>query len=100
MNGVERTATNHPPGDQGKEALHLIEPGTAGGREMKMEPLPLLGFQPALYRLAVVVQDQVDFLIGGKFLLQVVEKLDELAAPMARQAGPDHLAVQDIEGGE
>ena len=104
MNGMKSPATNHPTSDHSKESLDLIDPGAAGWREVKVEPRPLLWLQPALDRFAlvgaVVVQDQVDLLIGGKLLFQMVQKLNEFAAPMARLAGSDHFAVQDVEGGK
>ena len=85
---MEGAATNHPAGDQREETLHLIEPGTAGGREVKMEPLSLLGLQPALHLLtlvgAIVVQDQMDFLVGRQFVLQVIQEFDELATAVAQ----------------
>lgn len=34
---AKRTSADHPVGDQRKEALYLIQPRTAGGREMDME---------------------------------------------------------------
>lgn len=41
---------------------------------------------------AVVVHDQVDFLISGKLSLQVIEEADELPAPVAILTVPDYLS--------
>ena len=71
---------------------------------MKVESAPAFWLEPALdlgaLVCAVVIHDQVDFLIGGKVSLQVVEKTDEFPAAVAVLAGPDHLAVENIEGGK
>jgi hypothetical protein len=54
-------ATDHSVGDESKPTLHLIEPGTAGGREMKVEAAALFTFEPSLnlraFVRAVVIQD-------------------------------------------
>src|SRR5207249_8547485 len=90
--------------NQSEETFDLIEPGTAGRSEMKVESTTFLGFQPALDRSTfvgrVVVQHDMDIEIGRHFLFHLVEKLQEFFTSMTRQATADDLAVQDIEGGE
>ena len=49
---------------------------------------------------AVVVQNEMDIEFRGYFLFELIEKLDELFATMARQAVANHLAVEDVEGGK
>jgi len=58
--------------------------------EPALNPCTLMG--------AVVIHDQVDFLIGRELSLQVVEKPDELPAAVTILAGSDDLAVENIEG--
>lgn len=48
----------------------------------------------------VVVHDQVDFRIGGKVALQMVEEEDELLAAVSVLACTDHLAIENVEGGK
>src|ERR1700756_4053497 len=45
---VEGSAPNHAVRDEGEEALHLIEPGTAGGSEVELESPSVLWLEPAL----------------------------------------------------
>ena len=90
---AEGATADHPFGDQGEEAFHLIEPRTAGGGEVEIEVAVLSGFEPPLYGgalvRAVVVQNDVHIQVGRNLLLHLVEKLRKLFA-----------AVQDIEGGK
>ncbi len=104
VGAVESASADHSSGNQSKETFHLIQPGTAGWREMEVESPPLLRLQPALHlgalMGAVVVHDQMDFLIGREVLFQVIEEFDELPAAMPILAGADHLAIQYVESGE
>jgi hypothetical protein len=45
---MEGSAPNHAVSDEGEEALHLIEPGTAGGREVDLESPSLVWLEPPL----------------------------------------------------
>ena len=45
--GMEGPGAPRAAGDQGKEALELIEPRTAGWREVELEPFSLLGLEPS-----------------------------------------------------
>ena len=71
---------------------------------MEIEVAVLFGFEPPLYRgalvRAVVIQNDVHVQVGRDLLLHLVEKLRELFAAMTRQATADDFAVQDIEGGK
>jgi hypothetical protein len=44
----------------------------------------------------VVVEDRVDGLAGGNFVLDSVEETDELLMPMALHVAADHRAVENI----
>ena len=101
---MEGSASDHLVGDEPEPSLHLIEPGTAGRWEVEMKAAAFFGLKPTLDLCAlvgaVVVGDEVDFEFGWYFLFQLIQKLDELFATMARQATADDFAVQDIGGGK
>ena len=82
----------------------MIEPGTAGRCEVEVETVALPGFEPTLdssaFVRAVVVENEMDVEFRSDFLLELIEKLDELFTPMARQATANYLAVEDVEGGK
>ena len=71
---------------------------------MKVESAPLFGLQPALYLgafvSAVIVHDQMHFLIGWQVRFQMVEEPYKLPAAMAALASADDFTVQNIERGE
>ncbi len=83
----------------GEPDLDLVEPGGAGGREVKAH----LGMalEPILVLLVgvEVVQDDMEFLIrmSGDDLVHEVE---ELHAPSALGMGGRHPSGGDVEGGE
>ena len=95
------SAADHSAGDQRKEALDLVEPGTAGGGEVEFEPASFAGLEPALdfgtFVSAVVIHDQVNFQIRWELLLQSVKKANKLAGTMAGLAGAQDLAIENIE---
>ncbi len=74
-----------PFGDQGEEALDLVDPGGTGRREVDM-PVRALG-RPVADRLGfvggVVVQDQMNVEVSQDIGLVLVEALDELAGTVA-----------------
>src|SRR5690606_13841334 len=84
---------------QSEPALHLVEPGGAGGREVHVEarvreqPFPdgggLVG--------GVVVADQVDVELGGDLLVELGEELLELGGAVAAVQGADDLAGGGVE---
>jgi hypothetical protein len=88
--------------EQRKPALHLIDPGAVGGREMDLEAG--MAEQPALdeRRLvgAVVTHDQVDLQLAGQLAINGVKEAPELDRSMAAMRLPDDLAARHIEGGE
>jgi hypothetical protein len=49
---------------------------------------------------AVVVHDEVYFLLYRELLFQMIQKLHELPAPLALLASADHFAVENIESGK
>ena len=104
VGAMERSSADHSPGDQSKEPFHLIQPGTAGRGEMEVESLALFRLQPTLdfgaLVGAVVIHDQVHFLIGREILFEVIQESDELAAAMPLLAGTDDFAIQDVESSE
>jgi len=61
---TEGAAADHAFRDQGEEAFHLIEPRTAGGDKVEIEVAVLFGFEPPLYRgalvRAVVIQNECE----------------------------------------
>ena len=79
---MEGASADHAFCDQRKEPLNLIKPRSAGRRELKLEAAPAFRLEPSLDLCApvraVVVHNQVDFLISGKLSLQVVQEADEL----------------------
>ncbi len=48
----------------------------------------------------VVVENQVDRLVGRHFAFDGIEKADEFLMPVALHAAADDLALKDIEGGK
>src|SRR5207302_10276691 len=101
MHTTKGSATDHSFGDQSKPSLHLIEPGTAGGREMEVKAAALFPFAPALdlraFVRAVVVQDEVHLQIRWNFLFQLAQELNEFPPPMTRQTASDDFPVQDVD---
>jgi hypothetical protein len=71
---------------------------------MEMKTLAFPRLEPTLdggaLVSAVVVQDEMDIKVRGHFLLQLIEKLDELLATMPPQTAADDLAIEDVEGGK
>ena len=47
----------------------------------------------------IVVEDDVDGLVGRDLSLNLIEEADELLMPMLLHAAPDDLAFEDVEGG-
>ena len=65
---------------------------------MEVKSPALLRLQPALHLPtlagAVVVHDQVHFLIGRQILFEMIQETDELAAAMPILARADDFAIQ------
>src|SRR3989442_6652674 len=75
---AEGSAADHTFGDQGEEALHLIEPRTAGRGEVEIEVAVLSGFEPPPYSGAflgaVVFPNDVYVQIWRELLLPLFER--------------------------
>src|SRR3984957_629909 len=89
-------------GDQGKEALDLIEPGCACGCQMDVPARPFDQPIADQRRLVggVVVPDEMDLEALGDIGLDLVEELAELGRPMTAVAFSDHMAGGNVEGGK
>ena len=89
-------------GEQTEPALHQVQPGGTGGREMNMEAGPLGEPVPDQRRLVggVVVGNQVHVQLGGHLGLYGIEKLAELQGPVAAVALANHLTGPGIQSGE
>ena len=99
-NTFESTATQAFLGELAEEAFNDIEPGTAGRREMHMEPgVP---FQPILHLFmfvrGIVVYDHVDIQAGRRLLVNLVEELDPFLMAVFVHACRDHLPRDHFNG--
>jgi len=80
----ERAPANSFPCDFGKPAFYLVEPGSAGGREVQvvtgvpLEPRADSGMLVG----AVVVQDQMNGKPSGHAAVDPLQEADELLVPM------------------
>lgn len=89
-------------GDEGKEALDLIEPGRACGRQMDMPARPFgqpIADQRRLVR-GVIVPDEMNLKSLGDVGLDLVEELSELARPVTAITLSNHVTRRDVEGGK
>jgi hypothetical protein len=99
---LEDPSFEPPLGEDGEEALDGVQPTGGGGREvegppgMAAEPRDDLG----VFVRAVIVEDDVDGLVGRDLALDGIEEADELLMAVSLHAAPDDLAFEDIEGGE
>ena len=94
----EGAASNAVAGDLGEEALDHVEPGSGGRREVEMETR--MGPEPTLHGRGfmggVVVDHEMEVQTLRGLLIDQPQKAQELAMPVARQAGPDDFAVQHV----
>ena len=79
-----------------------IQPGTAGGREVHVEPgMPL---EPALHlRMlvgGVVIHDQMQVEIGWRFRVDLLEELQPFLMPMAWHALSDEFTLGHFQSSE
>src|SRR3954454_8430872 len=89
-------------GECGKEALDLVQPGTAGRGQMHVPARTLrqpVADQRGLVR-GIVVPDQMHVEIMRHADLDLIEELAEFLCPMTWIALADHCAGGDIECGE
>lgn len=75
-------------GDLGEEALHGVQPGRAGWREVQLEARMFLQPGPHLGRLVggIVVEDDVDVARLSDCAVNAAQECQELLGPMARHA--------------
>src|SRR5712664_793171 len=81
-----------------RKALHHIQPRSAGGREVDVEPWMTL--QPALDRGifvgCVVVHDQMQLLVIGRSVAHQPQKAKQFLMPVTLLAQTDNFAVQGV----
>ncbi len=89
-------------GDQGEEALDLVDPGGACWREVDMPSGPLgqpiadgLGFVGG-----IIVHDQMDIHVGRDVGFDLIQEFAELAGSVLGVAAADHGTGGDVEGRE
>src|SRR3954462_3636459 len=102
LNTAMNAAADLLIGQRGKEALDLVQPGTAGRGQMHMPARPLrqpIADQRGLVG-GIVVPDQMHVEIARHAGFDLIEELAEFLCPMARLALADHRAGGDIERGE
>src|SRR5712692_7504246 len=101
-NGFEDAALQPPSGQLGKITLHSVEPRTRGRGEVEGEALVPCEPSQNLWVLVrdIIVENDVDGLLGRHFRLDRVEETDELLMPMSLHAASDDLAFEHIEGGK
>jgi hypothetical protein len=89
-------------GDFAKEAFHQIKPGGRSGNEMDMEAA--MTFEPGgdfgvLVR-GIVVANDVNFQLGGDFLIDLAQEGQPFLMAMARGSVGEHLAGKVVQGGK
>src|SRR5215472_11693047 len=95
---TKETAADLTLRQQCKPTLDLIEPGRIGGRVMNMiarprrQPVPHCG---VLVR-RIVVDHEVDIEIARHIGLDMLQKAEELLAPMAPATLGEHAAIGDV----
>ena len=101
-NRAEDAAADALPRHLGEEVLHRIEPRRRGRGEVKgpawMARQPGQHFR--MFVGGVVVEDDVDRLVGGDLPFDGVEKADEFDMAVALHAAADDGAVEHAERGE
>ena len=97
--GAEDAVLQASAGQLGEEALDGIQPGTRGRDEVE-GPARMPGEPGANLRLfvgGVVVEYNVDVLVGRQFGLNRVQETDELLVPMPLHIAPDHRAIAHVQ---
>src|SRR3954452_7053638 len=96
--GAEDAALQPAFGEGGEEALHRVQPGAGGRREMEdearmsAEPGDDLGVLVS----GVVVEDDVNDLAGRDMRLDGIEETEELLVPVALHVPADHGSVEGL----
>jgi len=100
--GAEDAVLQASASQLGEEALDAVQPGTRRRHEVE-SPARMPSEPSADLRLfvgGVVVEDNVDGVVGRQFGLQRVQKTDELLVPMPLHVAPDHRAVEHVQSRE
>src|ERR1700709_734850 len=98
----ERPAFQPTSAQNGKPALHEVEPRRARRREVEVEPRMLdqpVMHQGRLVRLQVV-EHEMHLQIACDAALDLLQEGAELDAAMTRLAAPDHRSGFYVEGGK
>lgn len=102
LDAGERAATDGLVGDQGEEALDLIEPGVVGWDEVHVPARP--AGQPNLDLgmavRGVVVDDAMNVQLDRHGLVDLAQERQEFLMPMTRLATREHGAVEHVQGRE
>jgi hypothetical protein len=99
----EAAATDGTLRDDCEPALHLIQPGSVGGRVMHVETRPLRqpGLDLGILVRTVVIDDEEQLQIPGHFVVvDATQKAEELLMTIPRLALRDHRTGHHIEGSE
>jgi hypothetical protein len=86
---------------QAEPDLNLIEQTRQGWRQVKLNPAFVLG-EPIIIALvsAVMIQDHLDFLVGGQFCDHAVKEVAEVLAPLQFGGLPVNLRGGAFQGGK
>ena len=99
---AEDAAPDALAGDFGEEILDRVEPGSRGRGEVKSPAR--MARQPSqhfgVFMGGVVVEHDMDRLVGHDLAFDGVEKSNEFEMPVALHAAADHAAVEHAERGE
>lgn len=96
----EGAATDGLVGDQGKEALDLIEPGAVGRDEVHVPARPAgkPRLDPGVAVRGVVVDDAMNVQLCGNGLVDLAQERQEFLMSMAGLATRQHGAVEHVQG--
>lgn len=100
--GVKDAALEASFGELGEVTLDGVEPGAGGRCEVEGEALVTVEPGPDLWVLmsGVIVEDDMDGLVGGGLGVDQIQEADEFLMAMSLHVAADHRAVEHIEGGE
>jgi len=109
MNGIEQlrharivASLDLALGEQAKETLYLVDPGSVCGGEM--EVVTRMAQQPALdkrsFMRGVIIHYKMDVEFGGNAVFYVIKEAPELHGAMPRRAFSENLASGNIQGGK
>ena len=102
LRGAMNTASQLLFGQQGKQALDLVQPRSAGRGEVDMPVRPLGEPCSDGWGLVggVIVHDQMDIEIVRHIGIDLTKKRQKFLGAVSLEASSDHLAGGNIEGGE